>query len=125
MNELLPCPFCGGEDIATSYHCDTIGGEEIHSIQCTRCSGGRFLDSLEEVQNRWNTRQSPWVPVSERLPEEDVLVLAWDKELAEQTDSGTFLCRYGIGRFTDGWTDLVYVTHWMSIPPLDAEVQTE
>lgn len=67
MSELLPCPFCGGDDvrIAVCMHDSWYYGE------CESC-GGRtdFYDSQAEAIAAWNTR-------AERTCEEYGSIRVW------------------------------------------------
>lgn len=52
--ELLPCPFCGSNKIVIFRNL----------LLCDRC------ESIAR-KDYWNTRHSPWISVSDKLPDED------------------------------------------------------
>ena len=67
MNELLPCPFCGGKPSIWQT------GTKKHSfIECEKCNATSyyFVDEKEAIE-KWNTRASKWISVEKRLPEVD------------------------------------------------------
>lgn len=57
MSELLPCPFCGGENIETSYK-DTFSGDFRRGVYCADCCGGiyPYYGTEAEAVEAWNTR---------------------------------------------------------------------
>lgn len=54
-NELLPCPFCGGEaEILTA---ESMNGGYLFGIMCNDCrSRGDVYDTEAEAVDAWNTR---------------------------------------------------------------------
>lgn len=51
--EMLPCPFCGAEDVET----DRVCGEFF--VQCNACkSSSEFTTKKEQCIQQWNTRAS-------------------------------------------------------------------
>jgi len=57
--ELLPCPFCGSNEIY-AFH---------HLRQCIKCIGCDSIFISDNGKNKWNTRHSPWISVKDRLPD--------------------------------------------------------
>lgn len=89
-SELKPCPFCGGQAVI-----HRIGNSRQSSrLGCEDCSCDlEANETAERTGSAWNRRAdaSQWIPVSERLPEEDqsyrgrsVRVLIWVDEFAER-----------------------------------------
>ena len=70
MSELKPCPFCGGEDIVLFE----LKASKDCWVECKKCwaSSNVFkLDAKAEAIAAWNTRPSPWIPITpETMPEE-------------------------------------------------------
>lgn len=55
MNELKPCPFCGGTDIRIKR--DLTCGFETFSMQCMVCDAPQnYHDSERGAIDAWNTR---------------------------------------------------------------------
>lgn len=103
-DKLKPCPFCGGkvkmygDGVHGFFHMCMIDGDAMVKIE------SRFFESDEEAIETWNRRPKPpqgewvdkdsfvsgfadgykrglaearkWIPVTERLPENDVEVIA-------------------------------------------------
>lgn len=59
--ELLPCPFCGGNPIE-DFEREELGGDKVGriinwSVYCTKCYAGVFsCESQEDAQEKWNRR---------------------------------------------------------------------
>ena len=66
MNNLKPCPFCGGEARIVSEY-DTDGFGEFHKVACRACgasskhhfvsSGNDCPQYYQEVRDDWNMRE--------------------------------------------------------------------
>ena len=71
MNELKPCPFCGGKAEKTVEPMGVLRGM-FSIVRCTDCSA--TLPEVDHtdgvVEAKWNTRHAEprWIPVTERLP---------------------------------------------------------
>lgn len=52
-NGLLPCPFCGSQDIDSE-----IISHRSHTIRCLNCNVVVFGENLADVMPRWNGRAS-------------------------------------------------------------------
>ena len=69
--ELLPCPFCGSDDVQY-YPADGY-------VECLKCEGsGPVEDRDMGIGVRWDRRASQWASVEERLPENYTDVLCLD-----------------------------------------------
>lgn len=110
MDNLKPCPFCGGEkaklfyDERQNYHVECYGCNKIISFHIDNNS------SQTKAIEIWNRRSSEWIKCSDRLPETWQEVLFWD---GMETYIGSLR--------DDGWLDNYgekrkEVTHWMSLP---------
>jgi len=123
MSELKPCPFCGNKNIRKNFGI-------FPELFCSECEATIYAyDEHEDLAKSWNTRpledalqariaeleaQLRWIPVSERLPEEDgEYLIFWQ-------------CKHGKGIEIDvystslGWHDVDsdLHTHWMPLPNL-------
>jgi len=58
MNELKPCPFCGGTRIFTEPDEYGSGGQWVTPIHvgCSDCKAEQMGDTKAEVFERWNRR---------------------------------------------------------------------
>lgn len=63
-DELKPCPFCGGENVETSYK-DTFNGDFRRGVYCADCCGGiyPYYDTKTEAIDAWNTRAERTTPM--------------------------------------------------------------
>ncbi len=77
MKELRPCPFCGGKAVLFRIepHTHQIAKMPDYEggvfIECSKCGVFIIGESRKETVDKWNSRANGWIPVSERLPEED------------------------------------------------------
>ena len=133
-DKLLPCPFCGGEakrKLIKPYRkikgrgqsylaiigCKTVGC----TVEVSQAAFSRE-EAWEYAEKLWNRRAAGWIPVKERLPEENVdcLVYPASEEIA--------IARLIKGKFCSWWFDAFdspdwikvdgIVTHWMPLPKL-------
>ena len=52
--KLKPCPFCGGKAMYATY-------KNFKYIRCRNCNSvSDFYKTIEESENAWNKRPSPW-----------------------------------------------------------------
>ena len=129
MEELKPCPFCGGE-------AELIDGP-FHSwqVECGTCYAktNHSNDSAAEVVTAWNTRPSPWISVTpETMPDYEKQVLLInvhfstpDVKVGKLTDNVSL----PLGNRWDGWflgydnvtPAISAYTHWMPIPELPSQ----
>lgn len=55
MNELLPCPFCGGE--AETLTAESMHGGNLYGVMCANCAGRSDVYDIEaEAIAAWNSR---------------------------------------------------------------------
>lgn len=71
----------------------------------------------------WQSKQSPWISVKERLPEPNKEVLLYNKMSRRgyvigwlRRDKGY---NEGMWRLSNGWVEDKGITHWMPIPSFD------
>ncbi|RGY15364.1 MULTISPECIES: DUF551 domain-containing protein [Bacteroidaceae] len=71
----------------------------------------------------WQSRQSPWISVEERLPEPDKEVLLYDKNSIRHYVIGWLRRDKGYNKgmwaLSNGWVEDKDITHWMPIPSFD------
>jgi Lar family restriction alleviation protein len=115
MTDLKPCPFCGGEKV------EIKGAYVRHAfIECCKCGIAMVAgESKAEAIAAWNRRADGWIPVTERLPEEDneeYLTCYATKDGIGVPTIRTYIqgrwyadCEY-VGRSKG------LVTHWMPLP---------
>lgn len=124
MSELLPCPWCGGK--AEIEFIDYCGDHEIneYSVICSERD-----ESICDVQphtsgwskpelaiKAWNTRQSQWVPVDDRLPKIREIVLLYfptgSFRRGSLWEDGLYYAPNSFGG--DTWK--IKPSHWMPLP---------
>ena len=104
MTELITCPFCK----LKMKKNDTCSGIWYSHVAHTGCYLQNFIVNEDEVE-AWNTRASPWIPISERLPEDNVQVLVTNN------------FNFALGRWCSNryWIcNLKNITHWQPIEAL-------
>lgn len=108
-NTLLPCPFCGSNNLWTT--------EDNAYVYCNDCEA-------EGPFNKWNTRDSGWISVKDRLPEIAEGVLITDgkhvaaAKLYGSLDGIASWNIYGVSAYDMEFEvlDEVAVTHWQPLP---------
>lgn len=133
--ELKPCPFCGGEAEITRFDVEWPGmyAKYEYSGCCnnSRCLADMGLaykqDCEEDALAAWNTRtpdpriaelqaaldKSPWISVSERLPELGFHILVqWKKPMNDLHN------RIEEVVWDGDWPNVENIDYWMPIPPL-------
>lgn len=121
--ELLPCPFCGSNDISIQYPLININNTEIKEVRCENCL-------VQHDINIWNTRHSPWILVKDRLPELNTEVLCFNgskmfgsytlSEIITDSLGQSSWHVYGIDEYDAGFGT---VTHWMPLPTPPKETE--
>lgn len=144
--ELKPCPFCGSKAQPARY--ETKTGEVWYGVRCSNydCIGNDISPEFgleTRAVNWWNLRSKDdgytaqkWIPVTERLPEDDLVkdskvklikVLGYYK-----TSMGVPVVRTQIRqkgrRYTSDsgrwcWAKSDPITHWMPLPEPPKEVE--
>ena len=111
--DLLPCPFCGSDNV-TIIKNKSIDG--LFASECIKCKvSTAFYVNEKFAAETWNTRAPGWIPCSERLPDDNVDVLVYDDCI--------LIARYNSNEeYTSGWMEsfecypLTNATHWMPLP---------
>jgi|GEM_PF-1757837 len=122
-NDLLPCPYCGCEDIDVKYigndHTKTRKVQlKCNSCRITRTDGAIYNDHewcYETAKKQWNTRADSWISVDERLPNPDfdwVLVYS-DSAMATMM----YTKNNGFHGYTPNHIAVSMITHWKPLPP--------
>lgn len=61
MTDLLPCPFCGGEDLGVS---NGDASDDWCAIYCRECfASGPHNYTDDHASKGWNTRAPGWQPI--------------------------------------------------------------
>ena len=132
MSELKNCPFCGQqpvmelhEDIGSIFiTCDY--NDAVHSNVCVTAQGITESEAIAAWNKRSEAqRNDGWVRVEDRLPNEDVRVLA----CYESTNRGVLTGKFSEPKVEFLFRKLTYpnagaliwtepeTTHWMPLPP--------
>ena len=56
LEELRPCPFCGGEAELSDTAVQTKLGKKLWSVECTECGVILDRESREDAFEAWNNR---------------------------------------------------------------------
>lgn len=109
IQNLLFCPLCGKsatvvENIGRNEGEKAMFHAACNNYRCGLYSGLRpWRATKEEAIAAWNRRPDPWIPVTERLPDEAEIFIGWHED-------GFVLMTENIFDEMDG------VTHWMPLP---------
>ena len=55
MDELKPCPFCGGKELSEAQH-KQYGMSLRYTIKCLKCMGEMTRITKQKAENAWNRR---------------------------------------------------------------------
>lgn len=118
--ELKPCPFCGGE-AAMRWFQDEQHPDIIFVVDCSARCGANTWTTEDNAIAAWNRREetSRWIPVSERLPENDQTVIGtyYDRENQVSVGEVGFSAFYKTWEFGERGISLDYtVTAWRPLP---------
>lgn len=99
--QLKPCAHCGGE----AYRANSA------VIRCRSCPVELF--DRANAAAAWNRRATPWIPVTERLPADEFLVLVARRD--GQVHHAA--CMHGVWFYNKRpLADQREVTHWQPLP---------
>lgn len=115
--KLKSCPFCGSSKIEYYYY-DTGG------VQCQNCEALiRGFSTAKEARQAWNTRTSPWILASARLPEkmksinnENYSISVWVVDRNNKYYHAFYYFPEKIWYIEDTSHILNNITHWQSLP---------
>ena len=110
MEELKPCPFCGGIGKLQS------SGYGDRAVYCTSCRAAtmRWYRDKPRATTAWNTRPDSWISVEDRLPEGAKGVLVWEPICK---NIYTMYWEDNEWRFFGGRGKTYYnITHWQPLP---------
>lgn len=110
--------MCGDCKSGYDGHCPHPHG------MCHEC------ESILQTPKADITAVNRWIPCSERLPEENVYVLAWAKRAHKSNAILSVLIngiwKIGVNDCSDGFHAVGKITHWMPLPePPEREVQDD
>lgn len=89
---------------------------DCRNRQC-HCEPYCIVDFISGAE--WQSKQSPWISVNERLPEPNKEVLLYDKNSIRHYVIGWLRRDKGYNKgmwaFSNGWIEDKDITHWMPI----------
>lgn len=100
---------CGERD-----YCEHCNGHNT-AFDCCECGADEFKEGFISGAE-WQSKQSPWISVKERLPENNTVVLT-------RGAYGFLICQLSsLGEWETGANvnkERLGITHWMPIPSFD------
>jgi Lar family restriction alleviation protein len=125
MSELLPCPFCGNEEIFLNEPSSTY---RKGCINCPACLATMPAEvNTDELIEAWNTRASDWQPI-ETAPKDRNLIVAEGSHVAEAYYDGESDMWFRAGKHPNDHdfvrSDRLFPTHWQLLPAPPVEPTT-
>lgn len=108
MNDLKPCPFCGGTDIDGTWD----NGVFCENINCEgQIDFGHWTGegAKEAVHEAWNTRPDQWQPIETAPKDGTAIIVGGGTAEWNPNQYGWFSHQ---GQAIIEWE----VTHWMPLP---------
>lgn len=108
MEELKPCPFCGGTAMIHSikYGLDVVCTNERD------CVLNNLYHDYDQAATAWNRRDDGWISVEDRLPESRIFVV-----ISDEIGVGTAVWWSDLRRWvTRNMEDVVGVQYWQPLP---------
>lgn len=103
---------CGERD-----YCEHCNGHNT-AFDCCECGADEFKEGFISGAE-WQSKQSPWISVKERLPEPNKEVLLYDKNPIRHYVIGWLRKDKGYNKgmwaLSNGWIEDKDITHWMPI----------
>jgi hypothetical protein len=103
---------CGERD-----YCEHCNGHNT-AFDCCECGADEFKEGFISGAE-WQSKQSPWISVNERLPEPNKEVLLYDKNPIRHYVIGWLRKDKGYNKgmwaLSNGWIEDKDITHWMPI----------
>lgn len=103
---------CGERD-----YCEHCNGHNT-AFDCCECGADEFKEGFISGAE-WQSKQSPWISVNERLPEPNKEVLLYDKNSIWHYVIGWLRRDKGYNKgmwaLSNGWVEDKDITHWMPI----------
>jgi hypothetical protein len=103
---------CGERD-----YCEHCNGHNT-AFDCCECGADEFKEGFISGAE-WQSKQSPWISVKERLPEPNKEVLLYDNNPIRHYVIGWLRKDKGYNKgmwaLSNGWIEDKDITHWMPI----------
>lgn len=103
---------CGERD-----YCEHCNGHNT-AFDCCECGADEFKEGFISG-SEWQSKQSPWISVKERLPEPNKEVLLYDNNPIRHYVIGWLRKDKGYNKgmwaLSNGWIEDKDITHWMPI----------
>ena len=114
MTKLKKCPFCGEKEKIQFVTFSTLEGEK-YGYECMVCGAiGPLGFDVKGATDCWNGRDNDWVPVTRRMPEEDIALVL----LTDDRYFGTGIMHGGCWKTNDPYVEFEDITHWLELPDI-------